>query len=155
MYYVKGGVWDNNFEEVQQPEQYGPYTTYERALQEWRRRTFTQQLDNCFHRLEIVKENPNNPSAEIFISTPARYKHLKRGSTYSYIDEIEPEQYYKEGDAFLYHTPLALIDVMVQRSVSTEKGPLIIYMCEHSYKLWARPKDEFYDGRFEEIDKGS
>ena len=55
-YYVKGGVHTGaTFSELETTEKYGPFNTYNEALVEWRRKTFTQMLDNCYHRLYIVK----------------------------------------------------------------------------------------------------
>ena len=57
MYYIQGGIYDDDFINVLVPEEYGPFEDYGAALVEWRRRTFTQLLDNCFHKLSIIKIN--------------------------------------------------------------------------------------------------
>ena len=59
MFMVHGGVYkDTTFtgpvEEGTQ-EIYGPFTTYEEALEEWKRRTFTGKLDICTHRVFITE----------------------------------------------------------------------------------------------------
>ncbi len=56
MFYVKGGVFQSTtFEDVCSgtEECYGPFETYEEAEKEWKRRTFTQNLDICTHRMKI------------------------------------------------------------------------------------------------------
>lgn len=60
MFYVRGGVFtDTTFTEVTPgtEEEYGPFDTYEKALEEWKRRTFTQRLDICTHRMKIERES--------------------------------------------------------------------------------------------------
>ncbi len=59
-----------------------------------------------------------------------KFRHKKRGTTYEVIGEAE-----------------------IQISIRTlEEGDIvIIYKDEKSGKLWARNRDEFFDGRFEEI----
>ena len=57
MYLVHGGVYtDTNFDELEEGtnESYGPFYAYNEALTAWRRHTFTQSLDNCYHRLKII-----------------------------------------------------------------------------------------------------
>ncbi len=59
MFYVKGGVFEMTaFENVCEgtEECYGPFETYEEAEKEWKRRTFTQSLDICTHRMKIEEE---------------------------------------------------------------------------------------------------
>ena len=56
MFYVRGGIFcDTKFEKVEPgtEESYGPFDTYQEALDEWKRRTFTQKLDICTHRMFI------------------------------------------------------------------------------------------------------
>ena len=56
MYYVRGGIFETTeFKNVCKgtEECYGPFTTYEQALEEWKRRTFTQRIDICTHRVLI------------------------------------------------------------------------------------------------------
>jgi hypothetical protein len=60
MYYVRGGVFtDTSFTKVipGTEEEYGPFESYEQALTEWKRRTFTQKLDICTHRMKIERES--------------------------------------------------------------------------------------------------
>ena len=59
MYWVKGGIFeDTSFENVCEgtDECYGPFKTYKEARAEWQRRTFTQRLDICTHRMKIEEE---------------------------------------------------------------------------------------------------
>ena len=59
MYWVKGGIFeDTSFENVCEgtEECYGPFETYKAAKAEWTRRTFTQRLDICTHRMKIEEE---------------------------------------------------------------------------------------------------
>lgn len=55
-YMVEGGVYtDATFSEVEPDtaESYGPFDNYDDALHEWRRRSFTPMIDNCYHRITI------------------------------------------------------------------------------------------------------
>lgn len=55
-FYVRGGIFqDTRFENVCEgtEECYGPFETYQEAKEEWKRRTFTQRLDICTHRMKI------------------------------------------------------------------------------------------------------
>jgi hypothetical protein len=57
---VDGGIFeDTSFEKVVEgtEESYGPFISKERALKEWKRRTFTQNLDICTHRMKVVEIN--------------------------------------------------------------------------------------------------
>lgn len=56
MYYVKGGIYADDFKTIEKEEKYGPFDTYEIALAEWRRRTFTPLIDNAFHKLWIFHD---------------------------------------------------------------------------------------------------
>jgi len=78
------------------------------------------------------------------------YRHKKRGSKYLYVDEFELDWPYVEGDCFYYITPLTEVEVSIQRSTEY-RGPVVIYMDIENYKLYARPKIEFFDGRFEKV----
>jgi hypothetical protein len=57
-----------------------------------------------------------------------KFRHKKRGSTYTVIGEaaVQSDTHIVEGDT------------------------LVIYQAEDG-RIWARPKVEFHDGRFEEI----
>lgn len=61
--------------------------------------------------------------------TERRYRHLKRGSTYTVVDDGELQ------------TSRPLVEGDIIRAYRSEDG-----------RLWLRPADEFLDGRFEEID---
>jgi hypothetical protein len=56
-YIVEGGIWkDTSFTEiVAEKEVFGPFDTYKKALDIWRRNTYTVKLDNCLHRF-IIRE---------------------------------------------------------------------------------------------------
>lgn len=59
MFYVRGGIYtDTSFSELVPgtEENYGPFKTHQKALEEWKRRTFTQKLDICTHRMKIEEE---------------------------------------------------------------------------------------------------
>lgn len=59
MFWVKGGIFESTeFKDVCEgtEECYGPFDTYEAALEEWKRRTFTQRLDICTHRVMITEK---------------------------------------------------------------------------------------------------
>lgn len=58
-----------------------------------------------------------------------RYRHIKRGTTYTII-----------GTGHLQH-PLHELDLM----------PITIYRSDNDGTLWARYTKEFHDGRFEEL----
>ena len=60
------------------------------------------------------------------------YRHKKRGTTYT-----------KVGVAELQYSNRVI-----------EGDHLVIYRCRETGKLWARPDDEFNDGRFEELKDG-
>jgi hypothetical protein len=56
-YMVEGGIYtDDTFKIVEEGKEefYGPFDTYDEAYTAWRRNTFTQLLDNCYHRLYIT-----------------------------------------------------------------------------------------------------
>jgi hypothetical protein len=58
MFSVDGGIFtDTTFTKVQPgtEEHYGPYKTYNQALECWRTGMFNQKLDICTHRL-LIKE---------------------------------------------------------------------------------------------------
>ena len=57
-YTVEGGVHtDDTFKTVEKgrEEFYGPFDSYDAAMVFWRRYTFTQLIDNCYHKLKIVR----------------------------------------------------------------------------------------------------
>lgn len=59
MFWVYGGIFeDTKFSKVIEgtEERYGPFKTYKKALEEWKRRTFTQRLDICTHRMLIEQK---------------------------------------------------------------------------------------------------
>ncbi len=58
MWYVKGGIFkDTSFREAEVPESYGPFDTFNEALEVWRTKTFSAMIDNnCLYRLEIYCE---------------------------------------------------------------------------------------------------
>lgn len=61
MYYVRGGIFkDTTFQNVCEgtEECYGPFKTYEEALEQWHRRTFNQRIDICTHRMLIEEREP-------------------------------------------------------------------------------------------------
>lgn len=56
MYIVYGGVYtDTDFEKLEYSteEEYGPFETYEEALNVWRGK-MGWNIDNCMHRLRIL-----------------------------------------------------------------------------------------------------
>lgn len=56
MFKVTGGIFTGtDFDEIVPgtEEEYGPYDTYEEALNQWKRATFSPKLDICTHRLLI------------------------------------------------------------------------------------------------------
>lgn len=62
------------------------------------------------------------------------WRHKKRGTTYDVIGDAE-----------------------LQTSECLPEGstPLVVYRCRETGELWARPVDEFHDGRFERISPAS
>jgi hypothetical protein len=56
MYLVRGGVYtDTNFETLEGDEEsYGPYPTYEEAVQTWKAK-MGWKIDICCHRLFIAE----------------------------------------------------------------------------------------------------
>lgn len=64
-------------------------------------------------------------------STTRRWRHKKRGSVYEEIGRAE-------------------VQIATLGTILREGDKLVVYRGENG-KLWARPEDEFEDGRFEEI----
>lgn len=67
-YKVIGGIFiDTTFTEVIKgtEQHFGPFDTYEEARRMWHRHTFTQLLDNCYHRLSVIKIEEPIQGAEI------------------------------------------------------------------------------------------
>jgi hypothetical protein len=60
-----------------------------------------------------------------------RFRHKKRGTLY---------------------TAVGIVHLQSTGGPVEEGTPLMIYMGMDG-KLWARPKDEFFDGRFEAVDE--
>lgn len=63
------------------------------------------------------------------VRSQGRYRHKKRGGTYALIGTAE-----------------------IQASAPVNEGePVAVYRCDADGRLWARPLDEFNDGRFESL----
>lgn len=67
--------------------------------------------------------------------TKTLYRHKKRGTTYRIIADVTM-QCSGPGE----HLVATLDD-----------KPIVVYQDVDTYKLWARLKSEFFDGRFEEL----
>ena len=69
-----------------------------------------------------------------------KYKHKKRGTTYRIIAEgvmsVSADWYYWNGPAY----------------TNVDGEPVIIYQSCEDARVWVRPRDEFFDGRFEEVE---
>lgn len=75
-----------------------------------------------------------------------RYKHKKRGTTYAIvaIGKIQA------GDLWRFtvkHPP----DGFFTSEYRIDGQEVVIYRCLEDGEYWVRPKDEFFDGRFEEL----
>lgn len=63
------------------------------------------------------------------LEVSAGWKHVKRGTTYDVIGDAE-----------------------LQSGRALEEGVILcVYLCRETGRLWARPSDEFHDGRFKPI----
>lgn len=60
--------------------------------------------------------------------TPIRYRHVKRGTTYR-----------------------ILHDATMQAEGPLDMARVVVYQCETDRRVWVRPYDEFFDGRFQPI----
>lgn len=61
--------------------------------------------------------------------TPKRMRHKKRGTVYEVIDEA---------------------DLQTEKPLS-DYAVVVVYRDPSNGRLWVRPREEFYDGRFEEV----
>lgn len=68
-----------------------------------------------------------------------RYKHKKRGTAYTIvaIGKIQSSDW--------------VTDFGIDGSILIDGKEVVIYRCLEDGEYWVRPKDEFFDGRFEEL----
>lgn len=110
-----------------------------------------------------------------------RYRHLKRGTVYAVrgllnefvydkrdgdegflVVSVDPDEY-GEGPAIdlvvnldqVTYPQMILVRLPITFQISkpheAHSTEFVIYQCEEDGRLWARPTDEFTDGRFERI----
>ena len=87
------------------------------------------------YRLDDAPEPPvsdwlkRKAASEGDLEVSAGWKHVKRGTTYDVIGDAE-----------------------LQSGRPLEEGAILrVYLCRETGRLWARPSDEFHDGRFERL----
>lgn len=93
---------------------------------------------------------------------PVKYKHVKRGTTYTVISakEYRISTFSFEGSMhdFVHEGRFVQCELQFAGGEPDEKGkpssyagPIVVYFGEDG-KYWMRPEFEFFDGRFERIE---